>query len=48
MRLKENKSMEESGKSGKRVPGRLLITMTVGQEDRGQMEKRPLGMAEST
>ena len=46
VRLKENKSMEESGKSGKRVPGRLLITTTVDQEDSGQMEKRPLGMAE--
>lgn len=34
MRLKENKSMEESGKSGKRVPGRLLITTTVGQGGR--------------
>lgn len=34
MRLKENKSMEESGKSGKRVPRRLLITTTAGQGGR--------------
>lgn len=34
MRLKENKRMEESGKSGKRVPRRLLINTTVGQGGR--------------